>query len=143
MPAAATRKMSDPGDIRSRRLCHLWAILLIFAPGCGPHQKADPNRSTVSGNVTFDGKPLRAGVITFALVDGHTASTVSLNEGRFSSDRVPVGVNQVSIETESLKYGSGSLYVQIPAKYGDPSKSGLQVELKPGEKKEVNFELKK
>jgi hypothetical protein len=127
----------------TQRCCYLLAALLATSLGCGPKQKADPNRTTVSGNVTFDGKPLRGGNITFALANGNIASTVSLNEGHYSTNRVPIGLNQVSIETESLKYGSPGLYVKIPDNYTDPTKSGLQAEIKPGENKDVNFELKK
>lgn len=127
----------------SRRLWCLAATLLLLFLGCGPKQKVDPNRTTVSGEVTFDGKSLRAGVVTFSLVGSQLASTVSLNEGHYSTNRVPIGLNQVTIETESLLLGSPALYVRIPAKYSDPTKSGFQVEVKPGENNDVNFELKK
>ncbi len=135
--------MNELKSIGPHRCYGLLVVFAVASLGCGPKQKADPNRTTVSGNVTFDGKPLRGGNITFALVNGNIASTVSLNEGHYSTNRVPIGLNQVSIETESLKYGSPGLYVKIPDKYTDPTKSGFQVEIKPGENTDANFELKK
>ncbi|WP_428304137.1 hypothetical protein [Lacipirellula sp.] len=51
-------------------------------------------------------------------------------------------MNLVSVETESLKYGSPALFTAIPAKYTEYATSGLQVEVKPGANENVNFDLK-
>jgi hypothetical protein len=119
------------------------ATLLLMIAGCGSEQPSDPNRATVSGSVTFDGKPLPGGVITFALADGNIASTVSINQGQYSTSRVPIGLNQVMIETDSLRFGAPQLHTPIPAKYSDPSQSGFEVDIKPGANENVNFEMSK
>jgi hypothetical protein len=37
--------------------------------------------------------------------------------------------------------GNASAYVKIPAKYNDPTKSGLMADIKPGENKNLDFTL--
>ena len=111
--------------------------------GCGPRQKADPNRAEISGKVTLDGQPLPAGTMTFYSPEKGIGTSFSLRQGgTYATDRVPIGSNLVSIETESLQFGSPSLYVRIPAKYADPAQSGLTAEVKAGANENVNFELK-
>lgn len=119
------------------------ALLLSTGLGCGPEPYVDPNRATVSGAVTFDGKPLPAGVMTFDSTEGRIGTSISIVQGRYATDRVPLGPNTVTVETESLMFGSPGLYTKIPAKYADPTQSGFTVDVKPGENANVNFELKK
>jgi len=116
---------------------------IAFCCGCGSGKQADPNRAAISGTVTYDGKPLPAGAVTFASAEGTLASTVSLDEnGRYSTDRAPLGPNQVTIDTSFIKYGNPSKFVPIPAKYADPLQSGLTAEVKAGEETTANFDLK-
>lgn len=111
--------------------------------GCGSSKPVDPNRASISGTVTYDGKPLPAGSITFAAVDGNIASTISVEDGgHYATDRAPLGPNQVTVDTASIKYGNPANFVAIPAKYADPTKSGFTVEVKPGVNENVNFDLK-
>lgn len=128
----------------SNSLAAIVAVSLIACYGCGPEQQVDENRAVVSGVVTFDGKPLPAGKMTFNSTTSPLATSISIKkEGRYQTDRVPIGNNLVSIETESLQFGSPHLYVKIPAKYADPGLSGLTVDVKPGANENVNFELQK
>jgi hypothetical protein len=92
--------------------------------------------------VMYDGKPLPAGSILFASAEGNLASTIAIRDGRYSTDRAPLGPNQVTIDTASIKYGNPAKFVAIPAKYADPTQSGLTVEIKPGANENVNFDLK-
>jgi hypothetical protein len=119
------------------------AAIHISVIGCGPKPQVDENRSTVSGTITLGGKPLKAGTITFDSTENGMSTAISIgSEGRFSTNRVPLGSNIVTIETESLLDGSPHLYTRIPAKYADPSKSGLSIDIKPDTNENVNFELK-
>jgi hypothetical protein len=128
----------------SVRLLLAAAAILQVIVGCGAKPHVDPNRARVSGTVTFEGQPLKAGSISFDSTESGMGTMVSIKEGgTYSTDRVPLGANVVTIETESLQFGSPHLYMKIPAKYADPSKSGLEVNVKAGENENVNFELKK
>jgi hypothetical protein len=110
--------------------------------GCGADPPVDKDRSSISGVVTFSGKPLKAGTITFDSTEKSITSSISIGQdGRYRTNRVPLGPNIVTIETEGLQYGSPHLYVRIPARYADASKSGLKADVKAGEN-EVNFDLK-
>src|SRR5690606_13548327 len=51
------------------------ALVSIAVPGCGPDQQGDPNRAVVSGVVTYNGKPLPAGTISFESTDPPMASS--------------------------------------------------------------------
>jgi hypothetical protein len=118
------------------------AALMTLSLGCGPEPPVDENRTTVSGVVTLDGKPLPGGALTFTAVDSVIGSTVFIGEGgRYKTTRAPIGANVVTIETEMLKYGNPTAYVPIPAKYADPTQSGLTAEIKPGENENVDFAL--
>ena len=111
--------------------------------GCGPEQHVDENRTSISGVVTYNGQPLKAGTIRFDSKGSPIGTSTSISkDGRYGTNRIPLGENIVTIETESLQYGSPHLYVKIPDKYADPSRSGLSVNVQPGENENINFELK-
>ena len=82
--------------------------------------------------------------ISFDSTETPLSTAISIGEGgRYSTNRVPIGANVVSIETEMLQYGSPRLYTRIPARYADPTKSGLKVDVRPGDNPDVNFTLTK
>lgn len=125
------------------RLLSILILSLAALSGCGGGAPKDESRTQVSGLITLNGKPLPAGNLTFKLKNSPLATRVSIKaEGRYVTDRVPIGPNMVSVETESLQYGSPTLYTAIPAKYTEYAASGLEVEIKPGVNENVNFDLK-
>jgi hypothetical protein len=127
----------------SAKFFSILTFSLVALIGCSGGAPKDESRTQVSGQITFNGKPLPAGNLTFKLKDSPLATQVSIKaEGRYLTDRVPIGPNMVSVETESLQYGSPSLYTAIPAKYTEYATSGLEVEIKPGVNENVNFDLK-
>jgi len=120
------------------------ALLLLCALGCS--RKLTPvesNRSPISGTVTFDGKPLTGGSITFMSKDDtRYRTTVAIGpEGTFSAADAPQGVLQATVETESLLFSKAPGYVKIPAKYSKPATSGLSVKVEPGQTNTVTFGL--
>jgi len=157
-------------DLFSWRGLGRWMTLLVLlAPlglsGCGP------GTATVSGKVTIDGKPLKAGNLTFIpSAAGKQSRGMTINEnGEYKLEHVPVGPVTICVETESLNpagkrmppaykppagqkapegFGSGDSaaeaakrYVPIPKKYAEKDTSGLTYEVKSGSQ-EYDIELK-
>lgn len=122
-------------------MCVLVFVFVCF--GCGPENQGPKNRASLSGTVSFAGQPLPGGSISFRAVDSHVATTAIISEGKYFTDRAPLGPVLVSVETESLKYGNASALVEIPRRYADVNTSELTVDVKPGENEDVNFALEK
>jgi hypothetical protein len=116
-------------------------VLVAYALGC-TQKPIDPNRTTVSGAVTYDGKPLPAGSVSFESSEKGIATSAPIKDGVYSTDRAPTGKIAVGVDTASIKYGDPAKFVPIPAKYADSATSGLSVEIKPGVNENVNFDLK-
>lgn len=122
---------------------HFVTFLIVVTIGCGGGAPKDESRAQVSGVVTLDGKPLPAGTLTFKSKNSPKATQISIKaDGKYSTDRVPLGVNLVGVETESLRSGSPRLYTPIPAKYTEYMTSGFEVDVKAGVNENVNFDMK-
>jgi hypothetical protein len=136
--------MVDQTEGRVRKVlgCLSIVVLQLAVVGCQRQPAADPNRTTVSGQVIFNGQPLKAGAISFESSEKAIASTATIKNGNYSTDRAPIGHLAVSVDTTSVKYGDPGSYVKIPAKYADTGTSGLTAEVKPGVNENVNFDLK-
>lgn len=124
---------------------------MIFA-GCGSEtKKSGGNASSepsalekVTGTVTFNNVPVKAGTITFEpeggksavgkIVDGKIQDVTTNSAG----DGAPVGDLKVGIATpDGAKPDS-----EIPKMYSIPSTSGLTATVKKGGPNELKFELK-
>lgn len=132
----------------SRSRVSLLALLVLAAAslsiGCQSEKAGPKDRAQLSGTVSLAGTPLRGGTISFkSATNPVTTSAMIYAGGKYSTDRAPLGKNIVTIETESLKFGNAKDYVQIPARYADPSTSGLTTDVKSGDNTDVNFELTK
>jgi hypothetical protein len=111
--------------------------------GCGKQSKGPKDRAEASGSVTYSGEPLKAGMIVFHSTERSDTTPVPIYGGKYSTDRVPLGKNTVTIDTSQIKYGAPASYVPIPEKYNDTSKSGLTADIKPGANENVDFKLEK
>jgi len=141
-----------------------FAIAVLFAAGLSPlsgcgDDEGIGQRYSVSGTVTYNGKPLEKGTINFQAVatDGRSASgeiqdgayritTQSPGDGALPGKyRVSVTAKEVDmakVEATSKKQGGtmpskkelGRAFQQakrlIPAKYESPATSGLEAEVK-------------
>ena len=125
-------------------------LMLALSVGCGNND----GRVVVTGEVTFDGKPLEDGNITFGGAQG-AAGAGKIVDGKFSlaesgdEQGVQPGSYDVLISSWFEERGSvredGSFSpgkTRIPLSYVDPKKSGLKAEVKSGEKNHFTFELK-
>jgi hypothetical protein len=88
-------------------------FLLSATPALGDDGK-------VAGRVTFEGKPLPAGKITFHFDNGQFVGS-RIKDAKYAVDRVPVGTWKVTIE------GAG-----VPVKYSSEATTPLKVEVMKG-----------
>jgi hypothetical protein len=114
-----------------------WLILMLALAGCGDN----PNVADVTGTVTYNGKEIEDGMITFISVDGKGDGGSNIVEGKYTAKRVPVGRTRVKI-TGSQIYAYKERYKDKPelkrpltknfvnAKFNE--KSELEFEVQPG-----------
>jgi len=120
--------------------------LLLALAGCG----GDAAIGEVSGTISYGGKPVEEGAITFTPIDGKgRTGGGEIKDGQYTAKGVAVGRMKVSI-TNAKVYGYKKLYDtpdspkqalkrnEIPEKYNE--KTELEYEVKPG-KNEKNWEL--
>jgi len=129
------------------------AALALLAAGCGGDKL---NRQAVSGTVTYKGKPIVRGTVTFAPADkgGPTQVTATVEDGKFSLPKEAgpsPGKYKVRFEAfEQLQYGPATPgdpappakkldQEPLPAKYGAESK--VEAEVKAGGPNEFEFKL--
>jgi hypothetical protein len=132
----------------------LFIVGVLVCAGCGGNKL---NRQAVSGTVSYKGKPIIRGSITFAPAEGRGPTFVSapIEDGKFSiaKDAGPVpGTYQVRFEAyDKILYGPAipgdpapppkKLNQEpLPAKYGADSKE--TVEVKDGDSNVFDFPLK-
>ena len=76
----------------NRPLVSIPILILMTVVGC---QGDKPKYANVKGKVTFNGKPIEKGHITFAM-DGRAPSTMAIIDGEFNGQAM-VGTNKISI----------------------------------------------
>jgi hypothetical protein len=121
----------------------------VFLVGC------QRGRADVYGVVSYQGKPIPFGTITFFDRDGIPVATASIRDGDYAVSQAPVGSLGVAVvvpptsstpppkdlsaeERTHFRYVAS---LPLPAKYGDPAQSGLSLELEPGQQ-DHNFDLR-
>jgi hypothetical protein len=80
----------------SHALSALFPVAMLLAAGC-----SDPSAS-VSGEVTYEGKAVKDGYVTFAPTDGKGPTVGGpIKDGRYSVENVPPGPKVVQVEASS------------------------------------------
>src|SRR5262245_39366505 len=113
----------------------LTAVALAIIVGC-----QGATTSEVSGTVSYDGKPVERGTITFWSEDGNSTGGGVIQDGRYVARSVPIGPTVVVIigdkvtEKKNL-YGPGGPQGELtanylPARYCEKEKSELKYEVK-------------
>jgi hypothetical protein len=92
----------------------IWTSALILIGiqllGCGSNK---PNEGKVSGQVTFDGQPLKTGSITFVPADGRTATAGgSIADGKYEVQSF-IGDTRVQISAPKV-VGKHKQYEEMP-----------------------------
>lgn len=126
--------------------------LLLLAVGCG---KTDPlNRQAVSGKITLNGEPLKAGTIEFAPVENGTSSGASISQGEYSIPQpkgLPVGeyivrISATNAEEQPIEVPGESNKIAkelIPNTYNTKSTLRFRVEDNTDNVFDLNVETKK
>lgn len=129
----------------------LLAFIWLTSTGCG---SGIPVVGEVSGVVTYQDKPVTAGMVKFVPESGGNYASGSLDhEGKYRVVGIPPGNCKVAIETSNFKNMSPPpeemakdikikrpVYVEIPPKYEIAEKSGLTFSVKEG-KNDYNIQL--
>jgi hypothetical protein len=123
----------------------LSAALLLT--GCGTEL------GRVTGCVTFRGEALPSGSVLFHAADGNVYSAPLAADGTFAVDGVPPGSARVTVQSHprvppallgrdrtTAAGREAARFVRIPARYGQPDRSGLACQVRPGEQT-CNFDL--
>ncbi len=142
--------------MQARPTASLLALAMHMASGagCGPTDPDEANILPVSGKVTYKGKPVPKGTITFHSDGGRMATGEIQEDGSYSlttarsGDGAVAGHHRVSImatEGDPSLMPSSPGYVRpknlVPTKYNQPDQSGLEANVTE-EGKEINFDLK-
>jgi hypothetical protein len=107
---------------------------------------AETKTGSISGKVTFLGKPLPAGTVTFHPAEGKPVSVQIQEDGTYAVKDMPAGASKVTVETESVKKAKvppgtkPKKYVAIPQKYAKPETTDLTFRVVEG-KQIFNIEL--
>jgi hypothetical protein len=101
------------------------------------HPGREPKTATVSGIVSFKGKPVPAGWITFHTKDEREFSAVLQEDGTYQVAGVPVGPARVTVGSLNdllppFVPPQGPKAVVLPRAYADAAKSSLAVEVRQG-----------
>lgn len=105
-------------------------VALVAVVGCG---HGGPDLAPLSGTVLLDGRPLERGIVQFVPESGTGPAAVgSIAEGRFVAETAGrrgarPGRYRVRIEARALPVDETDTLPKslIPARYGNPSTSGI------------------
>ncbi len=143
-----------------RSVYFLLSLAMLTLVGCGP------DVGSISGKVTYKGKSLTGGKVTFLSSDQKVKTALIGTDGRYTIDKVTVGPAKIAIdpplvlpkmmgglEMDPAKMGAPAPQnpappppeekggVALPKEYQDVEKSGLTYTVVSG-KQEHNIELK-
>ena len=117
----------QPAGLKQRLLaCGSAALLCFVAAGCS-------TSGTLTGKITYDGVPLRGGIVTFRTQDGKARITARIQpDGTYTAEDVELGPNIVTVDTRPARNEqsaglSHARYVPIPGDYQNPNSSNLRV----------------
>ncbi len=127
-----------------RSTSFLIGVILLTSSGCG---KKGPVVGNVRGVVTYQGKPLTVGNISFYPEEGGEplVAAIGFKGGNYQMNEIPVGNYKVAIKTPPARR-KGKLPksigfvpprfnnpILIPEIFADPQRSGLTVNVEEGE----------
>lgn len=138
-----------------RRAAAVAAVAALAAAAAAGCSSKVPRLTVLEGQVTLDGKPLKAGYLQFLSDDNVTSTGVELSaDGRYRLPGAPVGPTHVAVVTRQYKIlepnendpeskggkKPNPRYMAVPEKYATPETSGLAFNIASGQR-ELNIEL--
>ena len=126
-------------------LHRILGILLVVAAAVLAGCDSKPVTGTVSGNVSYAGKAIPAGTITFVSESkGNPTASSPINDGAYQV-QIVVGAAKISVTTPAPAAapppgipdagGASVKSIAIPPQYGSTTTSNLSFEVKPGTQK--------
>ena len=121
----------------TRAVAMLIASAIFLPLGCS----APPTTTTLTGYVTFQGKPVTVGAIYFHSPNNQMAMGVILDTGTYTATDVPIGEVRVSFQIKDPgiydqpkpdKTAKPKGVTRLPAKYADPNLSGINYTITAG-----------
>jgi hypothetical protein len=112
-----------------RRILAVAALALLTLSGCG-------RTGTVTGKVTLDGQPLKAGTVAFSSADGKKrTSSAPITDGQFTLTKVPTGPGTFTVNTSEV-----SDYLEKTERAAHPP--GTE-KMKPAERQQIQQTFQK
>jgi hypothetical protein len=128
-------------------------LVVLAVLGCGGNK----NECEVSGTVTYQGKPLPMGTVSFLDSSNQWLASSPITKGKYTiKGKVPVGPVKITVTTPGSspgkfggrrpnvgaknKFGEPLEVIPIPAKYSSAGSSGLTYTVQPGPN-EYNIDL--
>jgi hypothetical protein len=127
---------------------YILVALGLFVVGCGKRS------AQVAGTVSYQGKSLPSGSVTFFNKDNQIVGSSTIANGKYKIPQTQPGSVKITVTTpptvnSNAKTGPKPaegmpvpvVSIAIPPKYGSPDQSGLSFEVKPGSQ-EYSIDLK-
>ncbi|QDS98189.1 carboxypeptidase-like regulatory domain-containing protein [Adhaeretor mobilis] len=122
----------------STRVQVFLGLVACVCGGCGPQ---GPPMGSISGTVTYEEQPLKAGVVTFVNEKIGTGSSAELDSsGNYHIPSLQVGEYTVAVHNWPPPPGGKFVKLNIPEKFQDLETSGLTKSVEEGENK-ADFSL--
>jgi len=81
-------------------------LLVLLAAGCS-------SQGTITGTVTYKGKPIPEGSVQFMPENGSPTVSAVINDGKYTAEKVPVGPAKVAISSLYNPGGPATFMAQM------------------------------
>jgi len=135
-----------------RRMIHRLGLAVVLVPalvlGCqGGARRLPETGATLEGTVSYGGEKLQFAMVLVQSADKSSSATGKIGEdGRYRVENVPLGEVRVGVNTSAARgdfqskmmaasqgKAKGQLrFLDVPAKYFDPERSGLTTTVSKG-----------
>jgi hemoglobin len=123
------KKALESNGVKPAEAQDVLKVLEVARKAIVEAKKPEGGKASVSGKVTFKGKPLPDGTVTFVPDKGPVVTAAIAEDGSYTAKDVAPGSYTLAVT---------SMKVALPAKYSGPETSPLKVEVKDGKQ---NFDV--